>query len=453
MYEHKPTKKSRGRPSLYGLSSAQPFLSEAEKRIWADDSWCRKVYVAPPAPFGTRYNGRNRVSGAAGAPSVVPINGLDYILYPEDTPRVGTKDIRDYARLQYKIKVSGYASDRLKLVSYPVPVAKFAKRMKRSELAAIVRGPTNLGSRFEVRRTYLIGGRRRSLPQFTRWTTNAKDYVRDGAGAIEKYCKGVCFFATLTIPGGTEECYRVLSAASGYAVDRLTRWLRYRVVDGLYVLVWELQKRGAPHLHLMFRLQGDEHIKAVYRDLRLEWAKILHDISNDAGVNLLMSDAGIDCRHDYSKVNCNYKPVRYDFAAYISKYMSKAQSKADGSFSFRPGRWWGLSEGLRALVRQRRFEQVIDIAGPEEFALFVDTLCAHSFDLFDKLICYPAKEVVRPDVYSFECGAARGRETAIAVAAWICFGDITEIEVLESERKKFNFKAKNRCQIGRAEGD
>jgi hypothetical protein len=225
------------------------------------------------------------------------------------------------------------------------------------------------------------------------------------------------------------------------------------VVDGLYVLVWEVQKRGAPHLHIMFRLQGDNHIKEMYRQLRLEWGKILHDISNDTGVNLLLSDSGIDCRLDYNKVNCNYKPVRYDYAGYISKYVSKAASKADGSGSFRPGRHWGLSEGLRALVRQRRFEQVFDIAGPKEFALFIETLCAHSFDLFDKLICYPAKEVVRPDVYSFECGAARGRETAIAVAAWICYGDLTEIEVLESERKQINIKPKDRCQAGRAEGD
>jgi hypothetical protein len=443
---HTISKKKRGRPSLGGLPSVHHFLSESQRALWAGDDWCKKYQELESNVFATRFNRPRRRWAAPGDNSVAAVNGLDYCVYPSDMPNAGAKDILLDAQKTYKVKVRAYATDRLKIVSFPSAVKPLEKRMSRKQLAAIVRGSNKLGSCFEPRRTYLIGGKRRSIPQFTSWTPNARDWVKDGARCIEKYARGVCFFKTFTIPGRTAQCHQVVSAASGYIVDRLTRWMRDKIVDGLYVLVWEVQDDGTPHLHLMSRLQGDEHIKAMFKAMRFEWHKILLDVSNDSGVNLLTTSPDCDWMVLPKTVNCNYQVVKQNMAGYIAKYMSKAASKSDGSFNFRPGRWYGMSAPLRELVRGRRFDQVYEIAGPEEFAQFIDALSARSFDLFDRLICFPKQEIVRPDVYSFECSPERGLETAIAVAAWILFGDLTELEELESERTKQGFDEKNKQQ-------
>lgn len=433
---HSVSKNKRGRPSLGGLPSVDRFLTASQRALWADDSWCQKFKEEQTNVFATRFNSPRRRWGPPGVPVVVAVNGLDCGLPGSMAAQWAAKTRMEDARKIYKVKIRGYASDRLKVVGYATAVKPLEKRLKRSELAAIVRGPSKFSSRSKVRRRWLIGGKRRDVPRFTSWTTNARDYVRDAASCIEKYSKGVCYFATFTIPGRTENCVKVVSAASGYIVDRFTGWLRDKIVDGLYVLVWEVQKSGAPHVHIMFRLQGDEHIVDMYTEMRAEWHKILLKVSQDTKVNLLTTDPKRVWMVLPKTVNCNYKVVTNDYAAYISKYMSKAQSKADGSFSFRPGRWWGLSDPLRELVKARRFEQILEISGPEKFEEFIDALCARSFDLFDRLICFPKRDIVRPDVYSFECGSGMGRETGIAVAAWILYGDLTEIEVLESDKQK-----------------
>jgi len=240
----------------------------------------------------------------------------------------------------------------------------------------------------------------------------------------------------------------VVSVGSGYIVDRLTDWLRDKVVDGHYVLVWEVQKRGAPHLHLMFRLQGDDHIKRMYSNIRTQWHQILRDVSQDAGVNLLLSPKYGDLTHEPKKLNCNFKAVNRDYAAYISKYVSKSESKKGGKFSFRPGRWWGLSESLRALVHKNRFEEVFEIESPAVFTDFIGALSDRGFDLFDKLICFPKKEQCRPDVYSFECGASGARTTAISIGAWLAYGDLTLMEEISRVRKQKSHSSEDRRQPG-----
>jgi hypothetical protein len=431
----------RGRPSLSGAPTVARFLSAAQQSMWADDSWCRKSGENPLQAFATRFRGALGSHGEDAGQQLKPVRGLDFQHFAATPKNAGALDIQDYAKRTYKVKIRAYASDRLKITGYSTAKRALVKRMTRKQLAAAVVGPNKLGSCFEVRRTWLIGGRRRAIPQFTSWTTNARDYVRDSASAIEKYCSGTAFFATLTIPNARPDALAILSAASGYIVDRLTRWLRYKVVDGLYCLVWEVQKRGAPHIHCMFRLQSDREIMRLYRDMRAEWHRVLSDVSADTGCNLLLSDNGLDISRAPNSLNVNFQVVKQGYAQYISKYMSKAQSKADGTFSFRPGRWWGVSAPLRKLVAERRFEQCIEIAGPETFHAFIGSLCARSFELFDKLICFPSSEVVRPDVYSFECSFDKGRETAIAVIAWCLYGDVTELEEIQNGRRKQDFES------------
>jgi hypothetical protein len=449
---HTVAKKKRGRPSLGGLPSIAHFLSDAQKLLWADDRWCQKYKEKESNVFATRFNNSAHGRRNSSLHATAPVNGLDYCAPRPLAERWAARDRVAAAQIVHRVKVRGYATDRLKVVSYPSAVKPLAKRMTRAKLAAEVRGTNKFSSRSKVRRRWLIGGKRRDVPRFTSWTTNARDYVRDAASCIEKYSKGVCYFATFTIPGRTENAVKVISAGSGYIQDRFTRWLRDKIVDGLYVLVWEVQKTGAPHIHIMFRLQGDEHIVDMYSSMRAEWHKILLDVSRTSKVNLLTTDPKRVWMVLPSTVNCNYKVVNHDYAAYISKYMSKAQSKADGKFAFRPGRWWGLSDPLRKLVMERRFEQVFEISGPEKFAQFIDSLCARGFNLFDRLICFPKREIVRPDVYSFECSSGTGKEVAVAVAAWCLFGDITELEVLESGRKKTALRDSDRQKNGITRG-
>jgi hypothetical protein len=183
----------------------------------------------------------------------------------------------------------------------------------------------------------------------------------DAAHIIEHHSVGTGYFVTLTMAGGTRKAYACMAAASGYIVDRLNRWLRYRVSDGLFCYVWELQERGAPHLHYVLRFPSDVPSDVFECDLRAQWRKILDDVSDQSGVDVFARDGGGTWRGNakYPRIQC--KPITHSYASYVAKYASKNRTKGGRSASFRPGRWWGVSYPARKRIKKLRLDVVFPV--------------------------------------------------------------------------------------------
>jgi len=252
-------------------------------------------------------------------------------------------------------KLESYCHGRIALTLYQEPRGAVQRNKNRGWLARAARkGSNRLGLYRKVRQSFRVGGRLRFPAYPKRYTAYGRNLTRDAAHMLQTYPSGLCFFLTLTVPTSTEEGCKVLSAGSGYLVDRITGWLKRRILDEQYVYVWERQKRGSPHLHIMFRAMPFDKAQNVYSVLRRQWHKILCDLSEESGVDLFLSDRGGSWKQQPQSLNVDVKVVKRDFAAYISKYISKGESAEGATQWFNPGRWWGCSRSLRAVVQAQR---------------------------------------------------------------------------------------------------
>ncbi len=166
---------------------------------------------------------------------------------------------------------------------------------------------------------------------------------------------------TLTLPGSTREAYAALAAWSGYAFDRLARWLRKASSRVRWFYVWELQKRGALHLHILVAAQSSITALYVGSKLRSAWFEVLKDIGRKSGVDMFCHAWGDRCTVK-SKWQNDIQHVTKDIAAYFSKYASKNTQSAKKGFNnkaivhpYHPSRWWGCQRLLRQEVEQERF--------------------------------------------------------------------------------------------------
>jgi hypothetical protein len=266
----------------------------------------------------------------------------------------------DCAR-QDVVKLKKYAHERLVLSSYwQTPRYKKSK----SSLDNLSRGLSwvrELDVLRESRQAIEIGGRFRKKPLATKFTTNGKNIVRDGAYISEHQTEGDGYFLTLTFPGGTDEGFAVMGLASGYAVDRVNRWLRYRVHRGVFSYVWELQKRGAPHLHYLFRVPFGTVQADFLREVKQRWYQILLDICEDSQTDLFERKKGGTWLDRPEVLQVDIKPIHDGYSKYLSKYLSKTCSKSGAQTKWFPGRWWGVSAPARKLIFAARLEVVLPV--------------------------------------------------------------------------------------------
>ena len=199
----------------------------------------------------------------------------------------------------------------------------------------------------------------------TRFTNSARNTLKDAAHIIETSSSGQGVFVTLTLPGGTQAAFDVMSAASGHVVNRLNTWLNRWIESGLYCYVWELQERGAPHLHYLMRLPESMKQARFLALIKAEWRKILCEISDSSGVDLFERANGGTWRHSLRYPKCQVKKVRYSYVHYLGKYLSKTKSKSGSKTTWHPGRWSGVSYPVRRKINELRFERIIPIKSVE----------------------------------------------------------------------------------------
>lgn len=330
------------------------------------------------------------------------------------------------------LKVVGYVHGRVTLCAYQGGSRKVGKRLMLAKLEATPTAVPNLEPLRKTRRMLKVGNRWREKPLPTSFTSRARNMLKDAGALIENHCQGVGLFLTLTFPGGTNEAFEACGIASGYIADRLNRWLRYKVDNGWFGYVWELQKRGAPHLHYLFRMPSGTDFVAFYSETRAQWRKILLDVSEETGVDLFKTADGNTHRHNPNLPGINFAVIHQGLAGYLAKYASKTKTKNGILSPFTPGRWWGVSYAVRKEVLMRRVSFILGTTS-------IERANERLVEIVDRL-AHIVKSQWRPDGGEFEAGTfvslALGDYSAGYIAglvrAWLGDGDLTALEELEA---------------------
>lgn len=192
--------------------------------------------------------------------------------------------------------------------------------------------------------------------------------TREGCAVLqERYGREVAFL-TLTIPGSTPEALRAVAENAGEILDAFFQRVRkffYMAIDENaekaavdYVGVWELQKRGALHIHAAIGLSSPEMFDALVKNHRRWWCHILKTYSAKTGVDLFARAEGGTWSNRWRKVQTDCQKIRKSCKRYMSKYISKGITGGAVLSGGTPKRWWFMAKNLRQEVLARRITHV-----------------------------------------------------------------------------------------------
>lgn len=159
-------------------------------------------------------------------------------------------------------------------------------------------------------------------------------------------------FATGTLPGGTDLAMKEFTRLSGYCVKMvqtyMPRALGCESGDLSVVWCWELQKRGALHMHLAIETSSvslaDELCEA-WRDI---WSNVLVLVNRKATTDIFKRRRGGTWAglKDVWQVDC--EKVKKGVSKYLSKYLGKEKK---GMERYYPARWYGASRKIRQSLK------------------------------------------------------------------------------------------------------
>jgi hypothetical protein len=192
------------------------------------------------------------------------------------------------------------------------------------------------------------------LAEKTIFTKRARQQLLSAGAICDRDLKEKGFVVTLTLPGGTDDAIKTLASESGYIINRLVQLLRRKSCK-YWFYVWELQTRGALHLHLFLGGLGAKNREVAHLIPSLWW-KILEELSIKHEVDLFRRLKGGTWQHTPSKWQADVAIVRKSVSAYFAKYACKPCEKsvmklATGGRLYCPSRWWGCSSHLKAQIK------------------------------------------------------------------------------------------------------
>lgn len=194
------------------------------------------------------------------------------------------------------------------------------------------------------------------LPKPTKFTKNARHRLLEAGAVIDKECGLNAWEVTVTLPGSGKANCDALCAYSGWIMNEITRELRKEKC--LYwFYVWELQKRGALHLHLLL---ADKERDLHYLAQRIEqrWWVLLQSLSARLNQDLFKKLSRGTWRQKPWKWQSHVAKIRKSTAAYFSKYAGKGSNDIQSSAKFKtvgtPSRWWGSSRTVKKAITASR---------------------------------------------------------------------------------------------------
>lgn len=202
------------------------------------------------------------------------------------------------------------------------------------------------------------------LSKPTSFTKNARHRLLEAGAIVDKVCGLNAWEITCTLPGGTTDAIRTLAENTGWLMNELTQIIR-RAKCKYWFYVWEFQRRGALHLHLLIA-DPEKNIQSLAQKLESRWWQILESLSERNQVDLFARRIGGSWRGVPSKWQSHVAPIQKSVAAYFSKYASK-ESKPSSATSYRmklffPSRWWGCSTEIKVQIKNHRQKWKLEVS-------------------------------------------------------------------------------------------
>lgn len=202
----------------------------------------------------------------------------------------------------------------------------------------------------------------------TQFGVNARRTLMRAGGVfdLEKIRPQEVMFLTGTLPGGTVLAKTAIAAWSSWLVNGLKAWISKYCSDSYSLYVWELQERGALHIHYAVHVPDPGARIRLYFGFHRWWVARMHLLSSQSGVDVFEWANGRGSWKDRPDVVqaraevCRKSPSRY-LAKYASKPTGKAvRASADGCMEvFAPVRWWGVSRPLMRALRKYSHEHTM----------------------------------------------------------------------------------------------
>lgn len=175
--------------------------------------------------------------------------------------------------------------------------------------------------------------------------------LRSGA-ALDEFDPrpGSKLFLTGTLPSSTEQAYQAIAEHADFIVHRIKNWLGYHQSFRYDFYVWELQKRGALHIHYCAYLPDAGEHEYVKKHWHSYWCDTLRAVGKRAGVDMFRQGFGRDISHSDRFVQAPALTVHKSVARYLAKYCSKSAGACTTKPRYSPPRWWGRSRPLKDLT-------------------------------------------------------------------------------------------------------
>lgn len=268
------------------------------------------------------------------------------------------------ASVQASLRVSGevrlkrYANNELRIT--------FPQQMPPAKRCA---GENPLGGGFEdanaslvyndkVQQTGFCSESERSRRRPMKLTRYAAHTLREACSIVEAEFGQDSYFVTLTLPGSTPES---LAAAAEHASGMLNAFMQ-RIrhefngkCSSLYAAgVWEYQKRGALHFHLLIGLKDAALVEQLRSHHQRWWRKILKHYSKKTNVDLFARKEGGTWKNYKDKPRTEFAKVRKSVTRYMSKYLSKSAREITSEGWHPPAAWHYVSEPVWERVKAER---------------------------------------------------------------------------------------------------
>lgn len=238
------------------------------------------------------------------------------------------------------------------------------------------------------------------------FTRNARHRILEAGTLFDRKLSGDFkgYFVTFTLPGSSLEAYDSLSRWSGYLSNRVLQAVRDWNKNALWFYVWELQRRGALHMHLFVAIPNEAPSDILKSRLRDVWYRTLQSIGDKESVDMFFN-AERNFHPSPDDWQFDFQLVEKTPAQYISKYVGKqaeaprrTPSLEEGKNVYYPHRWWGMCRELKRLVDENRFQVCMD-AIEKEF-------CMDAIECMDAMV--QEFEPVAQYEYTADIGEDRG---------------------------------------------
>lgn len=193
------------------------------------------------------------------------------------------------------------------------------------------------------------------------FTLAAKRKILRSAGALDRLDPAPAhkLFLTGTLPGGTPAALAAIALCAPKIVHLFRKWVAYKFPPiEHYFYCWELQKRGALHLHYCLYCPDANIRSEIIGTFRQWWHDALCKFSDELGVDMFERAGGGSWRGRPDKIRAEAQEVYSSVGSYIAKYCSKSAGKAFGDYC--PPRWSSVSRPLGALLLKYTEEIYMD---------------------------------------------------------------------------------------------